>query len=270
MPVSHSYIMEHPAEGQRLLDKADAPAWIAKYLAPHLRHIDSLLSVGCGPGVFLREIAEEHPEINVVGVDKSERRVAQAQERLVGLPNAHVRVGDALELPFDSNRFGLVFCRFLLEYLPRKEHAVREMSRVSRGGGQILLQDLDGQLLWHFPEDADLQRTSERVLEYLGQTGFDPFVGRKLFHLCLKAGLRDITVQVDPYHLYAGRIDDTQFSHWQSKLEIAEPQVAAALGSKSAARDFTQRFLNYLRDPETLTYSCLFTVVARKPSNSRS
>lgn len=268
MPVTHSYIMEHPAEGQRLLDKADAPAWIAKYLNRHLPHIRSLLSVGCGPGVFLREIAESDPDIEVIGVDKSASRIAQAEERLAGLPNAHACVGDALELPFESNRFGLVFCRFLLEYLPRKEDAIREMSRVCRKGGQILLQDLDGQLLWHFPEDAELQRTAERVLEYLKPTGFDPFVGRKLFHLCVKAGLSDIKVQVDPYHLYAGRIGKKDFLHWQSKLEIAEPQVAAALGSKSAARDFTERFLNYLLDPATLTYSCLFTVTACKSSNS--
>lgn len=264
MPVNHSYIMDHPAEGQRLLDKADAPAWIAKYLAPHLPHVKSVLSVGCGPGVFLREIAETHPNVEVVGVDKSASRIAQAEKRLAGLPNTRACVGDALELPFESHYFDLVFSRFLLEYLPRKDDAVREMARVCRRGGQILLQDLDGQLLWHFPEDSELQRTAERVLGYLEQTGFDPFVGRKLFHLCVKTGLSDITVQVDPYHLYAGRIGDKDFSHWQSKLEIAEPRVAAALGSQSAARDFTERFLNYLRDPETLTYSCLFTVTARK------
>jgi ubiquinone/menaquinone biosynthesis C-methylase UbiE len=267
MPVSHTYIMEHPAEGQRLLDKADAVAWTSKYLQPHLPQIRSLLSVGCGPGVFLREIAKSHPKIEVTGVDKSSLRIEQAEERLQGMSNARVCVGDATALPFDSNQFDLVFCRFLLEYLPDKVRAVREMSRVCRENGKILLQDLDGQLIWHFPEDDELQRTCQRVLEYLEPTGFDPFVGRKLFHLCLKAGLSDITVQLEPYHLYAGRIDERQFSHWQSKLEIAEPQVAGALGSKSAARDFTQRFLNYLLDPGTLTYSCLFTVTARKSSN---
>jgi hypothetical protein len=139
------------------------------------------------------------------------------------------------------------------------------MSRVCRKGGKILLQDLDGQLLWHFPEDAELQQTSERVVEYLKSTGFDPFVGRKLFSLCVKAALSDIAVQVDPYHLYAGRIDEKQLSHWQAKLQIAQPQLIAVLGSKTAARRYSERFLNYLLDPETLTYSCLFTVTARKP-----
>jgi SAM-dependent methyltransferase len=264
MSTMRPYIMDDPAEGERLLDKADANAWIPKYLGPHLATARNILSVGCGPGVFLREIAQLYPHIEVVGVDKSAIRVQQAEQRFQGLSNARGIVGDAMELPFESDQFDLVFCRFLLEYLPDKVSAVREMCRVCRNSGKVLLQDLDGQLLWHFPEDVELQQTTERVLKYLQSTGFDPFVGRKLFSLCLKAGLSDISVQVDPYHLYAGRIDEKQLSHWQTKLRIARPQIMAVLGSDLAAKNYSDRFLSYLLDPETLTYSCVFTVTARK------
>jgi SAM-dependent methyltransferase len=257
--------MEDPREAQRLLDKVDAHSWIAKFLEPHLPHIRSLLSVGCGPGVFLRELAENHPEIKIVGVDMSPERVRIAQERLRSLPNARVCVGNALSLPFGADSFDLVFCRFLMEYLPDKLHAVQEMARVCSSGGKVLLQDLDGQLVWHYPEDAELQNSTERILSHLAGTGFDPFVGRKLFSLCLEAALTNISVQVDPYHLYAGCIDEKQFSQWQSKLEIARPQLISALGSEKAALEYSGRFLEYLRRPETLTYSCVFTVTSTKP-----
>jgi SAM-dependent methyltransferase len=260
-----TYIMEDPREGQRLLDKVDAPSWIAKFLEPHLPPIRSLLSVGCGPGVFLRELAENHPEIEVVGVDMSPGRVSGAEERLRGLPNARACVGNALSLPFETGSFDLVFSRFLMEYLPDKQRAVQEMARVCSSGGKVLLQDLDGQLVWHYPEDVELQNNIERILNHLAGTGFDPFVGRKLFSLCLEATLKNLSVQVEPYHLYAGCIDEKQFLQWQSKLEIARPQLIAALGSEEAAQEYSGRFLEYLRRPETLTYSCLFTVTATKP-----
>lgn len=266
MSSTRGYIMEHPREGQRLLDKADPCAWISKFLMPHFPHTRRLLSVGCGPGVFLREIAEMHPEIEVVGVDISKRRVRDAEERLRGLKNTRMHVGDALALPFDANSFDLVFCRFLLEYLPDKPLAVREMARVCAPGGKILLQDLDGQLVWHFPEDDELRRTTERVVDHLAATGFDPFVGRKLFSLCLGASLADVSVQLDPYHLYAGTIDEKQFSQWQTKLEIARPQLMEVLGSEEAVRTYSERFLSYLQNPDTLTYSCLFTVTGKKPA----
>jgi len=264
MTNSPAYIMEDPREAQRLLDKVDSDAWISKFLEPHLPGIRSLLSVGCGPGVFLRELAEQYPEVDVVGVDISSSRISEAEKRLRGLPNARARVGNALSLPFEANSFDLVFCRFLLEYLPDKQLAVSEMARVCSPGGRLVLQDLDGQLVWHFPEDSELQGTTERVLKHLDGTGFDPFVGRKLFSLCRGAKLSDIQVQVDPYHLYAGRIDEIQFSQWKSKLDIATPQLKAALGSEEAARGYAERFLGYLQSPETLTYSCLFTVTGTK------
>jgi ubiquinone/menaquinone biosynthesis C-methylase UbiE len=264
MTTAPPYIMDDPREGQRLLDKADPGTWIAKFLAAHLPHVKNILSVGCGPGVFLREIAESHPGIEVVGVDASAKRIADAQRRLSGLSNARACLGDALELPFEANRFDLVFCRFLLEYLPDKPLAVHEMERVCRQGGKVLLQDLDGQLVWHFPEDAELQQTTERVITHLAASGFDPFVGRKLFSLCVGGGLGDVKVQLDPYHLYAGTIDETQFSQWRTKLEIARPQLVAVLGDEQAAANYSERFLAYLKNPDTLTYSCLFTVTGTK------
>jgi SAM-dependent methyltransferase len=199
----------------------------------------------------------------------SPARVRGAEERFRGLPNARACVGNALSLPFEADSFDLVFSRFLLEYLPDKPRAVQEMGRVCSQGGKLLLQDLDGQLVWHYPEDAKLQNATERILSHLAGTGFDPFVGRKLFSLCLGATLMNINVQLDPYHLYAGCIDDEQFSHWQSKLEIARPQLLAALGSEEAAQEYSGRFLEYLRRPETLTYSCLFTVTATKPLRNK-
>jgi len=265
MNHARNYIMDDPREAQRLLDKVDAATWISKYLEEHLQAAKTVLSVGCGPGVFLRELAEIHPSTEFVGVDLSEERVHDGELRLRGLPNARVQMGDVQALPFEAGSFDFVFCRFLMEYLPNKQQALQEMVRICRPGGKILLQDLDGQLLWHSPEDPELQQTIERVVGELANTGFDPFVGRKLFNLCYTAGLAEINVQIDPYHLYAGRIDEEQLYLWQTKLEIARPQLKKVLGSNEAAVEYSEHFLRYLRRPDTLTYSCLFTVLGTKP-----
>jgi SAM-dependent methyltransferase len=270
MTQTTNYIMDDPREAQRLIDKVDAPSWISKYLEPHLEDAAVMLSVGCGPGVFLPELAAMHPDAQFVGVDLSVERIHDAEVRLRGVSNASVQIGDAQNLRFETGIFDLVFCRFLMEYLPDKPQALREMVRVCRDGGKVMLQDLDGQLLWHFPEDPELQQTLERVVSRLACTGFDPFVGRKLFNLCYEAGLSEISVQIDPYHLYAGTIDPEQLRLWQTKLEIAQPQLKKVLGSDAAAVKYTEQFLAYLRRPDTLTYSCLFTVTGRKPAPIKS
>jgi ubiquinone/menaquinone biosynthesis C-methylase UbiE len=197
-------------------------------------------------------------------LDISEERVQEAKQKNRANAQANFVRGDAQAIDFASNSFDLVYSRMLMEYLKDKESAVGEMARVCKSGGTVLLQDLDGQLLWHYPEDPMVQGTVEKVVRALGTTGFDPFVGRKLFSLAYKAGLKKIDVQVECYHLIAGEIEPAILEQWELKLEIAGAQLAKLVGSEREAREQSRKFLDYLRRPDTLTYSTVFTVTGEK------
>ena len=256
-----SYLMDDPREAKRLAEKVDAAAWIAKHVTPNLREGAAVLDVGCGPGVIPAEIARAHPGVVVTAFDASASRLEVARENLKPFPSARTVQGDAAALPFEDASFDFVHCRFLLEYLPDKQRAVSEMARVCKPGGLAQLHDLDGQLVWHDPVDAELQEGIEKVVAVMSKTGFDPFVGRKLFSLARNAGLSDVVVDVSPYHLFAGRIDDKNRKLWETKLEIALPQITAALGNTEKAKDLKAAFISYLLREDSLTYSVLFSEV---------
>lgn len=258
------YLMDDRREAKRLADKVDASQWVSTHFIRHLKSDSQVLDVGCGPGALAAEIARRIPQGSVTGLDASADRLSEAQRNFTELNNAQTKLGEATALPFDNESFDFVYCRFLLEYLPEKERAIAEMVRVCRSNGKVLLQDLDGQLLWHYPEEPALQADLKRVLAALGRTGFDPFVGRKLFALARGAGLADIELQAESYHLFPGRIDEHNFRLWETKLDIALPAVAKVLGSVTAAEGLKARFLNYLQREDTLTYSVLFTVTGQK------
>ena len=258
------YIMEDPREAMRLELKVDPSAWVQKYLARRIGGGAHILSVGCGPGVILREVCALDASIRATGLDISVERVQEAKRRNHQNTRANFVCGDAQAMDFASDTFDLVYSRMLLEYLKDKEATVREMVRVCKRGGAVLLQDLDGQLLWHYPEDPVVQGTVEKVVRALATTGFDPFVGRKLFSLAHQAGLKNIDVQVECYHLIAGEIEPAILDQWELKLEIAGPQLARLLGSESEAREQSRKFLEYLCRPDTLTYSTVFTVAGEK------
>src|SRR5205823_5804680 len=208
------YIMEDPREAARLEAKVDPDAWVHKYLAQRVGPSAEVLSVGCGPGVILNEVSELHPSVHATGIDISADRVKEAIQRNRENPRLKFVRGDAQGMPFSSDSFDVVYCRMLLQYLREKERAVAEMVRVCKPGGTVLLQDLDGQLLWHYPEDSGLQSALEKTIKALGNTGFDPFVGRKLFSLAQKAGLERLDVQVECYHLIAGEVTPEVLRQW--------------------------------------------------------
>lgn len=259
------YIMDDPREAARLEAKVDPEAWVQKYIARHVAPGTEVLSVGCGPAVILGAICALHPSVSGTGIDISSDRVDEATQRNRANPRIRIVRGDAQAMQFPAHSFDIVYCRMLMQYLQNKERAVAELARVCRPGGTVLLQDLDGQLLWHYPEDPVLQRALEKSIARLGDTGFDPFVGRKLFWLARKAGLKNLKVQVESYHLIAGEIAPDVLKQWELKLEIAQPQMSRIFGSDTEAREHSRRFLNYLQRPDTLTYSTVFTVTGEKP-----
>ena len=262
---SSKYIMEDPRESARLEEKVNPEEFIKNYLGQYLNENTSrLLDVGCGPGAIISTIGKIYPHIEITGLDLSPKHIDDLKKTCAGQSNIHGKIGDAKNIPFAKNTFDLIFCRFLLEYLPYPDKAISEMIRICKPEGKIMAQDLDGQLIWHFPEDIELQRDIETIWPHLQNTGFDPYIGRKLYNFFYKNKLKNIKVKCESYHLFPGKIDDKNYKLWDLKLDIALPQIAEALASQKKAIEFKEKYLNYLQREDTMTYSVVFTVSGEK------
>lgn len=265
MNQQNAYLMEDEREAERLATKVDAVAWVHRYLGSTLSDGMMILDVGCGPGVIAQAVAALIPAGTVIGIDAGIARLTYARASHADTCNLQFIEGTASHLPFPDNSFDVVCCRFVLEYLPDRQEAVDEMVRVLKPGGMLLLQDLDGQFMWHYPPVPALQERLDRVMAAISESGFDPFVGRKLHHMACTAGIHTPASQVEGYHVVAGTIDDLKYDHWRLKLDLALPIAASALGSMREAEYLKNAFLDYLRSPETFTYSVLITITGKKP-----
>lgn len=92
-----------------------------------------VLEVGCGPGLVLERI--EPLARRAIGIDLDAEMLEEAMAR--GL---EVVEGDARALPFADEAFDVVCSFKMLAHVPNVEKAVREMVRVTRPGGHLLLE----------------------------------------------------------------------------------------------------------------------------------
>ncbi|HWE81637.1 MAG TPA: methyltransferase domain-containing protein [Gaiellaceae bacterium] len=258
------YVMEDARGARRLAGKVDPETWVEAYIRPLLRPGSRVLDVGCGSGTMTAAASATYPECEFVAVDRSDARVRVAAEALSAFENATATLGWAEELPFDDESFDLVWTRFLLEHVPDKGQVVAELARVTRPGGRLLLQDLDGQLVNHYPPDPLLEVQLTRALAILGGSGFDPNVGRKLHSLLYNAGLHELDVRIEPYHTIIGAIEPRARRRWKLKLAIAADALEEAGYSRVA--EGAERLLAYLDREDTSTFSHLFTACGTKPS----
>lgn len=102
----------------------------------------TLLDVGCGTGTLAEHLATEMPELQVVGIDLLEERVAVARARV---PTATFITGSADNLDFPDAAFDVASATTLFSSLPSPalERAIAgEIDRVIRPGGWLVWYDL--------------------------------------------------------------------------------------------------------------------------------
>lgn len=119
-------------------------AYLTLVAAGGVQRGDRVLDVGCGPGYFARMLAEAvGPEGSVVGTDAAPEMIDYASRKARRLSNCRFQIGTAQSLAFPDAALDVVVSSLMMHHLPKEGRlpAVREMRRVLRPGGTLLLAD---------------------------------------------------------------------------------------------------------------------------------
>lgn len=149
-------------------------------LAPGMTVLD--LGSGAGIDVFL-SARQVGPEGKAIGVDMTEEMIARAKEnqRKLGATNTEFRLGEIEDLPVESDTIDRVISNCVINLVPDKRRAFREIFRVLRVGGRFSVSDIVS--IGQIPETlrADMEEWAgcvagalarEEYLEIIRETGF--------------------------------------------------------------------------------------------------
>jgi ubiquinone/menaquinone biosynthesis C-methylase UbiE len=123
-----------------------------------------VLDVGTGTGILAAELARLG--LHVIAVDHSPRMLEAARTNLAaeglaasgpGAPGVELRGGEAGALPLGDGEVDAALAHMVLHYLPAPQEALREMARVVRAGGSVVVVDF-------VPHEAEWMRDELGVL----------------------------------------------------------------------------------------------------------
>jgi demethylmenaquinone methyltransferase/2-methoxy-6-polyprenyl-1,4-benzoquinol methylase len=136
---------------------------------------DSVLDVCCGTGDLAFELADRvSPGGRVVGCDFSEPMLDLAREKAAHRAAESVRFewADALQLPYDHDRFDAVTVGFGLRNFADRDQGLREMARVLRPGGRLVVLEFTAP---HRPPFSTFYSLwFDRIVPVLGRLTDDP------------------------------------------------------------------------------------------------
>jgi SAM-dependent methyltransferase len=217
-------------------------------LVPGLRVLD----VGCGDGTTAIPAAREGAD--VLGVDIASNLVAagNARARELGLGNCRIQEGDASDLKgIGDEQFDLVLSMFGAMFAPRPSDVARELVRVARPGGRIVMGN------W-IPGDPTLVAQILRISAAYSPPPPQGFVSP------MKWGVED---QVIDRFTSAG-ISQEQISCERDTWTFRSPGSPQELLAEF--RDYYGPTMNALKPPEPPVGSWTSKVSWRRSSESRT
>jgi SAM-dependent methyltransferase len=118
------------------------PDLTAMVAAANLQGGERVLDVGCGAGHTALAFAQHAAEIVAVDLTLAMLTAARRLANERGLTNIRFERGDVEKLPFPDTSFDIVTSRYSAHHYPHPEVALREMTRMLKPDGMILLVDV--------------------------------------------------------------------------------------------------------------------------------
>lgn len=176
------------------------PREVERLEAHGLREADSILDLGTGNGYFLNRVAQRHPRKTFVGIEASQSLAALAGRGAAESKRGNMRVLQGrCPLAGVEAGFDLVLARLSLYCMPNREETLRWAHGLLNERGRIIIIDVDDGLKTCWPPSDLWELLVPAIARDIGPDA-DRLIGRKLPHLLLKAGFRDIKLEFQPWY----------------------------------------------------------------------
>lgn len=128
---------------------------IKSVLKPNKKIID----VGCGKGRFLTNLLEDVKDSQLYAVDISDKVMGQLSEKIVK------KNGMLTQIPYADNTFDITYAVESLEHAIFPENGIKEMLRVTKDGGKIIVVDKSIKAYGMLEIDAWEQWFDDKIFE---------------------------------------------------------------------------------------------------------
>ncbi len=164
----------------------------------------TLVDVGCGSGHLLVQIAEQFPNLHLIGMDLSSTILEKAKKRAVekNFEKLEFRISNAEELPFSDNSIDFLISTLSLHHWTNPHKILNEFYRVLKPSAVFLIFDFrrDSRKFFYglftFATKIVVPKPLKQIQEPLGSIKAS-YTPEEILQLCSQTPVK--TVEIKPF-----------------------------------------------------------------------
>ncbi len=169
-----------------------------------LRNGMSILEVGSGPGFITERLFAGWPASPITAVEIDSTFISWANEHVYRdkiYDQLHIVNTPIMETGLPENSFDFAFARFVFQHLPQPLEAAREIWRLLKPGGKLVILDSDDAIFGMLqPPLPALRSILERFGQIQAQRGGDRHIGWQLWRVLQAAGFQKLELETIAFH----------------------------------------------------------------------
>ncbi len=163
----------------------------------------SVVEVGSGPGFTTEQLCTLLPNSEITTVELDPFMVQQAQTYLKdkGSDRVNFIEGSITDTGLPDNSFDFAFARLIFQHIPEPVAAAKEIRRILKPGGKLVIVDTDADIFGLFdPPTPSFAVAIDKFSQASGALGGNFRIGRYLWRVLQEAGFENLDLEAVVAH----------------------------------------------------------------------
>ncbi len=162
----------------------------------------SVIELGSGPGFITRQLSALLPTSPITCLEISPQLLAQAKQYLQESGNrVNFIEGSVMDMQLAANSYDFAYARLLFQHLPDPYGAVKEIWRILKPGGRLVIYDIDDEMYGLIePPVPEYSKIIKKFGQVQASMGGNRHIGRSLWRILKTAGFINLDLEVITAH----------------------------------------------------------------------